>query len=141
MAVLTQKRGVDRTGEDASLRAIETTSMKTVLYTKIPALALVLALTSCGAMNVVKNTSSATRNGVARLTHKITNFNEPDIKVVKVREKELKAMPTGKERALAYEGKAKRSFWFFGGPVDFKEPALPTAGGNLDGSLLPPKPE
>lgn len=63
----------------------------------------------------------------------------PRVKVVQVRHKDLKPLPTGRERALAYENAHHRGFWFFGGPVDFKEPTLPEAGSELDGSLLPPR--
>jgi hypothetical protein len=61
------------------------------------------------------------------------------VKVVQVRIKDLKKLPTGRERALAFENERKRGFWFFGGPVDFKEPTLPEPGSQLDGSLLPPR--
>jgi hypothetical protein len=61
----------------------------------------------------------------------------PRLQVVKVREKDLKELPSGHERALAFE--RKRGFWLFGGPVDFKEPTLPEPGSAMDGSLLPPR--
>jgi hypothetical protein len=61
------------------------------------------------------------------------------VKVVEVREKELKELPTGQERVLAYRNERKNGFWIFGGPVDFKEPTLPEPGANMDGSLLPPR--
>jgi hypothetical protein len=63
----------------------------------------------------------------------------PRVQVVKVREKDLKPLPSGHERALAFENQHKRGFWFFGGPVDFVEPTLPEPGGEMDGSLLPPR--
>ena len=63
----------------------------------------------------------------------------PGVKVVQVRKKDLKELPTGRERALAFENQRKQGFWFFGGPVDFKEPKLPEPGSELDGSLLPPR--
>lgn len=63
----------------------------------------------------------------------------PGVKVVQVRKKDLKDLPTGRERALAFESQRKQGFWFFGGPVDFKEPTLPEPGSELDGSLLPPR--
>jgi hypothetical protein len=64
------------------------------------------------------------------------------VKVVEVREKDLKELPSGKEKALlaARSHRNTRSnFWIFGGPVDFKEPALPEPGSEMDGSLLPPR--
>ena len=62
------------------------------------------------------------------------------VDVVEVREKDLEEMPLGHERALAFDREKKRGFWVFGGPVDFHEPDLPEAGSELDGSLLPPRP-
>lgn len=59
------------------------------------------------------------------------------VKVVEVREKDLKELPTGKEKAMAYRNIG--GFWVFGGPVDFKEPTLPEPGSEMDGSLLPPR--
>jgi hypothetical protein len=61
------------------------------------------------------------------------------VKVVEVREKDLRELPTGQEKALAYQRERKRGFWIFGGPVDFKEPDLPLPGSEVDGSLLPPR--
>jgi len=61
------------------------------------------------------------------------------VKIVKVREKDLRELPTGRERALAYQNSRKGGFWIFGGPVDFKEPKLPEQGTEPEGSLLPPK--
>lgn len=63
----------------------------------------------------------------------------PRVKVVEVREKDLKKLPSGHERALAFENGRKGGFWFFNGPVDFKEPTLPDPGSEMDGSLLPPR--
>jgi hypothetical protein len=100
---------------------------------------LPLAFTSCGTMKVVTAAKDKTTAAMGQLADaSVGRFMAPKVPVVEVREKDLKDLPTGQERALAFESKKKRSFWFFGGPVDFKEPALPTAGGELDGSLLPP---
>ena len=63
----------------------------------------------------------------------------PRVKVVEVREKDLKKLATGHERALAFENNRKGGFWFFNGPVDFKEPTLPDPGSEMDGSVLPPR--
>lgn len=114
----------------------------------IPALATAFGLVSCatvtnvgkGSLAFVKKTTTATTTKVAQLsTMAVDKINPPSVKVVEVREKDLKTLPSGQERALAYQNTRKRSFWFFGGPVDFKEPSLPEAGGEMDGSLLPPK--
>jgi hypothetical protein len=110
-------------------------------------IASIFGVVSCGTISkvssnslaFVKDTSAATTRKVAQLsTMAVETVRPPSVKVVEVREKDLKVLPTGQERALAYENTRKR-FWFFGGPVDFKEPTLPAQGGELDGSLLPPK--
>lgn len=91
------------------------------------------------------------KNATASGMSKISNFSVTDlmpsrVDVVEVRMKDLKELPLGKERALAYEAKKQTiasrqggGFWFFKGPVDFKEPNLPSDSGGLDGSLLPPR--
>ncbi|MEO5916533.1 MAG: hypothetical protein ABIS50_20015 [Luteolibacter sp.] len=113
-----------------------------------PLVAATLGLVSCATVsNVGKNslafvrkTSEATTSKVSELAELAADKIQPaGVKVVEVREKDLKKLPTGQEKALAYENSHKRGFWFFGGPVDFKEPTLPEAGGEMDGSLLPPK--
>jgi hypothetical protein len=99
-----------------------------------------------GSVAVVQNATKATTSGVAKLSTAVTDKISPaGVKVVEVREKDLKMMQTGKEKALAFEAKQNRIAssqsrvsWFFKGPVDFKEPALPNVDGELDGSLLPP---
>ena len=112
------------------------------------------ALASCasiqkvgrGSVAAVKSTTRATASGIGSLAGKA---KMPDIAgllpgrkvdVVEVREEDLKEMPLGHERALAFDREKKRGFWVFGGPVDFHEPDLPEAGTELDGSLLPPRP-
>lgn len=104
-----------------------------------------------GSVDLVKRSASATVAKVSSI--KMPSMPDmpkmPDVslagllpnrgpKVVEVREKDLKEMKTGKELAMAHE-RERRGFWLFGGPVDFKEPTLPEAGSELDGSLLPPR--
>ncbi len=87
----------------------------------------------------VQKTSAATTAKVSELSELAIHTVSPaGVKVVEVREKDLKTLPSGQEKAIAYEKTRKRSFWFFGSPVDFQEPNLPQAGGEMDGSLLPP---
>lgn len=96
-------------------------------------------LVSCAS---VSKTLASVPSKVSHLSEMAVNKISPaGVKVVEVREKDLKKLPTGQERALAFENThaRKRSFWFFNGPVDFKEPTLPSPGGEMDGSLLPPK--
>ena len=64
------------------------------------------------------------------------------VPVVEAREEELKDYETGREKALAYQKQRRQRFWFFGGPVEFDEPALPEVAESSDDlSLLPPKAE
>lgn len=107
-------------------------------------IAATLGIVSCATVTKVGNGSLAlmqkTTAKVSNLTEMaVDKMNPPGVKVVEVREKDLKKLPSGQERALAFENTRKNRFWFFGGPVDFKEPTLPAPGGEMDGSLLPPK--
>ena len=119
--------------------------MKTAFQLAGAVLAPVM-LVSCAA---VKNTAEAVKEHTSDTASKLAgNLVETPIarlmpagglKVVEVREKDLKELPSGHERALAYRNEKRRGFWIFGGPVDFQEPALPDPGSEMDGSLLPPK--
>lgn len=101
-----------------------------------------LALASCGA---VKDTTTAGLTKASQFS--IRDLMPSRVKVVEVRQKDMKEVPLGKERALAFQNEknqmARQSrggfFGFFRGPVDFKEPDLPGAGGEMDGGLLPPR--
>jgi hypothetical protein len=101
-------------------------------------------LVSCAAVSKVGESSAAL---VRNATTQVSKFSEAaidkvrpaQIKVVEVREEDLKEMQTGEQLALAYEKTRKRGFWFFGGPVDFQETSLPEPGGDMENSLLPPK--
>jgi hypothetical protein len=101
-------------------------------------------LVSCAA---VKETTANTTAKLASYAKMPDLTNTPiarlmpagGLKVVEAREKDLKDLPSGHERALAYRNERKRGFWIFGGPVDFEEPVLPESGTEMDGSLLPPK--
>ena len=104
----------------------------------------VLSLASCAGVkqagqksaSFVKNTTSAATSGFDSLANLIPGRG---IKVVEVREKDLKDLPTGREKALAFQNTRRSGFWIFGGPVNYSEPALPDTGAEPDGSLLPPK--
>jgi len=98
---------------------------------------LPLGLGACGSLGHGKNPSTAA-------TKKSTWFSVPDlfpsqVQVVKARQKDLKPLPLGHERALAFDKQRETGFWTFGGPADFVQPALPEPGAEMDGSLLPPK--
>ncbi len=110
--------------------------MRKLTIVSLSALSCLLA--SCGTMDVVKASASTATKGLKQLS--LSNLRPSRVDVVEVREAELKEMPLGKERALAFEEKRKRSFWSFALP-DFEEPTLPNVGDDgIDGSLLPPKP-
>jgi hypothetical protein len=122
------------------------TPLKVIIF---PVIAAHLGLVACSSMkeigknsvNFVTTTASATTKKVGALSELAVNtVNPPKVKVVEVRQKDLKKQLTGKDRVLAFENTRKRSFFsFFSGPVNFKEPILPKPGGEIDGSLLPPK--
>lgn len=109
-----------------------------------------LVLSSCSMMKSVTAKASKVGEKVgANAGELASDFDTPKFAglfkrrpdVVEVREKDLKEMPLGEERALAYQ-KSRRSFWdIFRGPVDFKEPELPDDDVLVNGSLLPPKAE
>jgi hypothetical protein len=94
-----------------------------------------LSLISCGSMDAVRDAPVATR--IAQFS--LADLRPAKVPVVEAREKDLKELPTGQERALAYEQSRKKNLWAFAGPVIFHEPMLPEGSGFLDGSLLPPK--
>ena len=123
--------------------------MKTHLNPILLTIALVpLTLVSCASRGqanadpvaAIKKSSSGAVSKIFQITEaSLASIIPARVKVVEVREHDLKKLPTGAERALAYEKSRKRSFWGSSGPVDFKEPTLPMAGAEMDGSLLPPK--
>lgn len=95
-----------------------------------------------GSVDLVKKTTTATTSKVSSLSEMAVNKIRPaGVKVVEVREKDLKALPTGHDRAIAFENTRKKNFWFFNGPVDFIEPELPepSIGDEQVDILLPPK--
>lgn len=113
----------------------------------IPPVVAIFGLASCATVSkvgqsslaFVQKTTAATTTKVSELSEMAVNKISPaGVKVVEVREKDLKPLPTGQEQALAFQNTRKRGFWSFMGPVDFKEPALPEAGGEMDSGLLPP---
>ncbi|MFN9820622.1 MAG: hypothetical protein ACK56K_07990, partial [Akkermansiaceae bacterium] len=106
---------------------------------------LPFVFTSCGTMKSVKETAFNATRSVKETTvaasQNVADFAlmRPKVAVVQAREKDMKQMPLGKERALAFDQQRKRSFWSFALP-NFKEPVLPTVTDEEpNGSLLPPK--
>jgi hypothetical protein len=80
-------------------------------------------------------------SGFSKLTELASSPFRPGVPVVEPRQNEWEKLPSGHERALAYqEQQRQRRFWLFGPPVDFEEPELPDIGGGAaTSSLLPPK--
>lgn len=111
---------------------------------------LVLALSSCGTMTAIKDgtvagvrkTGEGIGSGFNKVTDLATSPFKPGVPVVEAREDDWEKVPTGHERALAYQEKQRqRRFWLFGPPVDFEEPELPDGVGSTDAGLLPEKVE
>lgn len=107
---------------------------------------LTMGLSSCGSMKTVKNTPSVGAEKAPRPStiSKMRGFGLASlfgtpVEIVAVRDKDLKELPLGRERALAYEKERKSGFLASLGGVNFIQPALPEPGGIMDGSLLPPK--
>lgn len=106
------------------------------------------AFASCAQMGKIK---TATVGGFAKVGSGVSSLTEKSmaavmparIPVVKVREKDLKPLPLGEERAMAFEKSRQRGGFFglFSGPAHFEEPQLPANVGAMDGELLPPKME
>lgn len=89
-------------------------------------------------MQAVKQTASNATNSIKEFS--ISDLGPKRIAVVEVRDKDLKEMPLGKDRALAFEESRSRNFWSFM-LKDFQEPKLPDIEeAEFEGSLLPPKP-
>lgn len=109
------------------------------------ALSGTLVATSCSSLTTTADkVGEFSRDSVAKVSESVSegvsNLLPSRVPVVEVREKDLKEMPLGDERALAYRKQRERSFWFFSGPVDFEEPDLPDEGElDLSTGLLPPK--
>lgn len=119
------------------------------------AIAAMFSLNSCASLREAGKTTVATvKNSTSATVSKISSVAKmpgmPDlhlanilpgnrVKVVEVREKDLKELPMGSELAKAHQQERRSGFWIFGGPVDFQEPSLPEPGTELDGSLLPPR--
>lgn len=94
-------------------------------------------------MKVVSAAKDKTSSAVGKIADaSVGRFMGPKIDVVEVREKDLRELPSGDQRIASLDAsiaaKKKRSFWFFDGPVDFKETPLPSDSATAEGSLLPP---
>ncbi len=125
---------------------------------RLPTLLVTVAMVSLASCTAIRNAGgnsvAAVKNSTSAAASRISSFAKmpdmPDlgisrllpgqrVKVVEVREKDLRELPTGHELAQAHARQRQSNFWIFGGPVDFVEPTLPEAGADPDGSLLPPK--
>ena len=77
-----------------------------LLLTAPIALAAVLALTNCGGVAHISDASAVVSGGIKQLASSVTDPFGPDIEIVEVRESDLKEVPDGREKALAYQTKA-----------------------------------
>ena len=120
-------RGHDNLPADSSIKVMS----------KAPLVFLVLAspfgLGSCGG---VGQGAAAAKPSPG---FSLTGLPSAAVAIVKVGEGDLKELPLGHERALAYESQRKSGLLALGGGVDFEQPKLPEPGSEMDGSLLPPK--
>ncbi len=101
------------------------------------AIILPLGLGSCGGVGHGK--LAASLPSVKGGAFSVGDLFPSRVKVVKARQKDLKELPLGRERAVAYEKQRKLGFWTMSGSAEFVQPALPEPGAEMDGSLLPPK--
>lgn len=102
-----------------------------------------LVLGSCGTMQTVKQSTVAMAAKFPKMPSlpKFPSISKPGIfgdhpKVAEVREKDLKKLPLGHERLVAYQNGA--GGWWPMGDVKFEPAALPDPGADMDPSLLPP---
>ena len=77
-----------------------------LLLTTATALAAVLGLTNCGGVAHLSHAGSAVTGGIKHLASSVSDPFGPDIEIVEVRESDLKEVPDGREKALAYQTKA-----------------------------------
>ncbi|TAG10433.1 MAG: hypothetical protein EAZ42_03570 [Verrucomicrobia bacterium] len=118
------------------------------------AVLLTMPLISCGTLSQAgRDSAGAIAHGSQAAGKKLASlaqlspfdaFRPAGVPVVEVREKDLKKMKTGEERALAYvksrDRDAVRNSSWFSGPVSFEEVPLPDdLGAEADDILLPPK--
>jgi hypothetical protein len=128
---------MDSVNPSANLDGIPSVNTAMNRLTQLSAIAGVFGLVSCAAVCKI---GEQTGSKISQLSALAANeISPPGVKIVEVREKDLKKQPSGRELALAYENTRKSGSWLFGGPVDFKEPTLPEPGAEMDGGLLPPK--
>lgn len=96
-------------------------------------------------------TTKGVSNGVSSIATKAKDLPKPsfglaklfgrgsDVPIVAVRKDSLKDMPTGKEKALAYEREQEQLAKLAGANTtfDYTEPSLPSNNGEYQGGLLP----
>jgi hypothetical protein len=114
---------------------------RTLLFSLI--VTVPLGLDSCGTVEFAKKSTAALTSKAAHLA-RFPNLGIPDlfpapVKIVKVRDEDLRDLPLGHDRALAFERKRQYGDTLGRAPADFIQPDLPQPGEGMDGSLLPPK--
>lgn len=108
-----------------------TTNLKCVA--NVGALLYAAVLTSC---SVDHAADAANDIAIKARQFSLADLRPSRIDVVEVRESELRALPSGEERKMAYLRSPGRFGRFFG-PVELTEPDLPAGGIVADGMLLP----
>jgi hypothetical protein len=106
------------------------------IQTALIAAFCVFSLVGCGTVTGLKDKTMA---GVGKVTDLAKSPFKPGVPVVEAREDDWKELPSGRDRAMAYQ--RERRFWLFGPPADFEEPELPELADESANSLLllPPK--
>jgi len=98
---------------------------------------------SCTPLSSLKNFQSSSTKALNRIfefaVSSLDSIRPARVNIVKVREKDLRKLPSGQEHALAYQYERKLGFWIFNGSTNFQEPALPEIGCEMSIGLLPPR--
>ena len=99
----------------------------------------VVAFSSCS--GGFQETAATRLDTLAKFS--FTDLMPSKVPVVEVREDQLKEMPLGSERALAFEQKQnQRRLASFRAPATFREPVLPVVTNPQAGfGVLPPRPQ
>ncbi|GEM_PF-4030740 len=101
---------------------------------KIPTTAGFTLAVSCSLLISCGN--SSTSNLASKSLNKVTSLWPSRVPIAEVRQKDLKKMPSGADRALAWNRSLNQ--WVYM-PVDYNPPALPEDPTYpIDGGLLPP---
>ena len=105
-----------------------------------------IAFTSCGnfsASSLAKKSVASAKKSVTSVKKSVTGILPSRVPIATVRSEDLQKLPSGADRALAWERHLNRQRYAYAGrwfpPKNYKAPTLPNeAGLPADGGLLPP---